>query len=173
MRLPAGAVTPSDVGHHRLGHVGFNEGRRFFFRRTADLADHHDGFGLRIFLEQLQDVDEVGARDRVATDTYTGRLAEAGVGGLLHGFIGQGAGARHDADFARQVDVPRHDADLALAGSDHARAVRADQAHAQLVALHLTSTMSRTGMPSVMQTISLMPPKAASRIESLQNGAGT
>ena len=31
------------------------------FGGTADLADHDDGFGLRIFLEQLQDVDEVGA----------------------------------------------------------------------------------------------------------------
>ncbi|MOA11896.1 hypothetical protein D3C78_1318570 [compost metagenome] len=39
--------------------------------------------------------------------------------------------------------------------------------------LTLASSMSMVGMPSVMQTISLMPPKAASRIESLQNGAGT
>ncbi|KAF1856457.1 hypothetical protein Lal_00048580, partial [Lupinus albus] len=126
-----------DVGHHRLGHVGLDEGSGFFFSGTADLTDHDDRFGLRVFLEQLQDVDEVGARDRVATDAHAGGLAEAGVGGLLHGFIGQGAGTRHDAYLARQVDVTRHDADLALAGSDHARAVRADQAYAQLVALDL------------------------------------
>ena len=37
----------------------------------------------------------------------------------------------------------------------------------------LTSSMSSVGMPSVMQTTSLMPALAASRIESLQNGAGT
>src|SRR5690606_7227216 len=49
------------------------------------------------------------------------------VGGLLHGFIGQRARARHDRDLARHVDVPRHDSDLALARGDDAGAVRADQ----------------------------------------------
>ncbi len=124
----------SDVGNYRLGDVGLDVGSRFFFSRTADLTDHDDRFGLRIFLEQLQDVDEVGARDGVTADAHAGGLAETGVGGLLDGFIGQGAGTRHDAYLAWQVDVTRHDADLALAGSDHARAVRADQGNAQLVA---------------------------------------
>ena len=48
-----------------------------------------------------------------------------------------GAGTRHDAYFAWQVDVTWHDADLALARSDYAWAVRADQDYAQLVALDL------------------------------------
>ena len=51
--------------------------------------------------------------------------------------VGQGAGARDDADSPGLVDVARHDADLALAGRDHAGAVRPDQAHAELIALHL------------------------------------
>ena len=36
-----------------------------------------------------------------------------------------------------------------------------------------TRTMSSTGMPSVMQTISGMPASAASRIASAANGGGT
>ncbi|SPO56510.1 exported protein of unknown function [Pseudomonas sp. JV551A1] len=126
-----------DVGNDRLGDVGLDVGSSFFFSRTADLTDHDDRFGLRVFLEQLQDVDEVGARDRVTTDADAGRLAEAGVGGLLHSFVGQGAGTRNDTDLAWQVDMAWHDADLALARGDDTWAVRADQGHAQLVALDL------------------------------------
>ena len=37
----------------------------------------------------------------------------------------------------------------------------------------LTRTMSLTGMPSVMQTMSRMPASAASRIASAAKGAGT
>ncbi|MNV18513.1 hypothetical protein D3C71_1093410 [compost metagenome] len=128
----------SDVGNNRLGHVCLDVGSRFFFSRTADLTDHHDRFGLRVFLEQLQDVDEVGARDRVTADADAGRLAEAGVGGLLHSFVGQGAGTRNDTDLAWQVNVTWHDADLAFAWGDHAWAVRADQDYAQLVALNFS-----------------------------------
>ncbi|MNJ68341.1 hypothetical protein D3C77_645810 [compost metagenome] len=36
-----------------------------------------------------------------------------------------------------------------------------------------TVSISRVGMPSVMVMISLMPASMASRMESLQNGAGT
>src|SRR5690606_28759222 len=126
-----------DVGHNRLGHIGLDVGGSFFFSATTDLADHDDRFGLRVVLEHFQNVDEVGARDRVTTDTNTAGLTETGVSGLLDRFIGQGAGARHDTDLARQVDVTGHDADLALAGGDHARAVRPDQTHAQFVTLDL------------------------------------
>ena len=51
-----------DVADNRFGHVIFDVSGRFFFRATADLTDHDDRFGLRIFLEQLQDIDEVRAR---------------------------------------------------------------------------------------------------------------
>ena len=56
--------------------------------------------GLGIGEEQLEHVDELRALHRVAADADGGRLAEAGVGGLLHGLVGQRAGARHDADVA-------------------------------------------------------------------------
>src|SRR5690606_244291 len=127
----------SDVGHNRLGYIGLDVGCSFFFSATADLTDHDDRFGLRIVLEHFQDVDEVGARDRVATDTHAGGLTETGVSGLLYRFVGQGAGAGDDAHFTWQVDVPGLDAGLALAGGDDARAVGPDQAYAQLITLDL------------------------------------
>jgi hypothetical protein len=101
---------------------------------AADLADHDDALGLRVFLEQLEAVDEVHAVDRVAADADAGGLAEAVVGRLVHRFVGQRAGARHDADLARLVDEARHDADLALARGDDARAVRSDQPAVVVVA---------------------------------------
>ena len=75
--------------------------------------------------EQLEHVDELRALDRIAADADGRRLAEAGVGGLLHGLVGQRARARDDADAAGLEDVARHDADLALVGRQHAGAVRA------------------------------------------------
>ena len=48
----------------------------------------------------LEHVDEVESVDRVAADADAGRLADAGGGGLRHRLVGQGAGARHDADLA-------------------------------------------------------------------------
>lgn len=74
-----------------------------------------------------------GAGDRVAADTDTRGLAQAQRGGLRHGFVGQRAGAADNADAARIVDVPRHDADLAFTRGNHAGAVRADQADAGFV----------------------------------------
>ena len=130
MRLPGGAVTPGDVRDHRLGDVLADEVRGGFFVRAADLADHDDAFGLRIPLEELQHIDEVHAAHRIAADADAGALAEALVGGLEHGFVGQRARARHDADAALLVDEARHDADLAFARRDDARAVRPDEPRA-------------------------------------------
>ncbi len=124
-----------DVGRHRLGHVLFDEVGRLFFGGAADLADHDDRFGVRVGLEQPQDVEVVGAVDRVAADADAGGLAEAEAGELPDRFVGEGAGAGDDADLARFVDVAGHDADLALAGGDDAGAVGADQPG--LLALHV------------------------------------
>ncbi len=41
------------------------------------------------------------------------------------------------------------------------------------VSTFLTRSMSSTGMPSVMQTMTLMPAAAASRMASAANGGGT
>ena len=94
---------------------------------AADLADHDDRLGLVIGEKHLEDFDKIGAVHRVAADADAGRLPEPDRGRLRHRLIGQGAGARDDADPAAAMDVPRHDADLALVRGDDAGAVRADQ----------------------------------------------
>src|SRR5690606_14237510 len=125
--LALGGRGTGDEADHRLGHELGDVLGRFLFGAAADLTDQDDALGLRIVLEQLQRVDEVGAVDRVAADADAGPLAEAGIRGLLDRFVGQRARARDDADLAGLVDVAGHDADLAFAGADHARAVGADQ----------------------------------------------
>jgi hypothetical protein len=79
------------------------------------------------------------AVDRVAADAHRGGLAEPGLGELQHGLVGERAGARDDPDAPGPVDVPGHDADLALARRDDAGAVGPEEPHARLVlqvALH-------------------------------------
>src|SRR3569623_2599787 len=116
-----------DVGDHGLAHAGLDVIGCVFLGRAADFTDHDDALGLAVLLEHYEAVDEVGALDRIAADADAGALAEAGLRGLVHGFVGERAGARHDADAALLVDGARHDAVLAFARRDHAQAVGADQ----------------------------------------------
>ena len=71
----------------------------------------------------------MAAGDRIPADSHAGALTKATVRRLLDRFVGQGAGTGHDSHLARQVNLTRHDADLALAGGNHTRAVGTDQAH--------------------------------------------
>ena len=50
-RHPAG-----DEGEHRLGHVRLDVGRRLFLFGAADFADEHDRLGLRVLLEQPEQI---------------------------------------------------------------------------------------------------------------------
>ena len=54
-----------------------DDARRGFLVAAADLADHHDAFGLRVAFEQLEHVDEVHAAHRIAADADAGALAQA------------------------------------------------------------------------------------------------
>src|SRR5258706_14695223 len=94
---------------------------------SANLTDHDDGVRVRVVIEQLQGVQEVGADDGIAADADAGGLADTQFGQLAHGFISQGARAGNDADVAFQVDAPGHDTDLALARRDNSRTVWSDQ----------------------------------------------
>ena len=62
---------------------------------------------------------------------------------------------------------------LHSSGRQHARAVGPDQPRLRAVSARFTLTMSATGMPSVMQTISGISASMASRMESAANGGGT
>jgi hypothetical protein len=125
--LAGGAVTPAMKPDDRLLHVVLAPARGFGLVGAADLADHDDGVGFRIVVEGLHHVDVLQAVDRVAADADRAGLAQADLGELRHGFIGERAGARDDADAALAVDVAGHDADLDLVGRDQAGAVGAQQ----------------------------------------------
>ena len=126
-----------DEPHHGLRRVSvlLQPLRGVLLRRAADLADHHDALRLRIVREALQTVDEVRAVERIAADAHHRRLAQAVLRRLRHRLVRQRARARHHADLALLVDVPGHDADLALARLDDTGAVRTDQTRLRL-ALH-------------------------------------
>src|SRR6185437_13165556 len=94
---------------------------------ATDFADHDDAFRLPIVLEQPQAVDEIESVDRITADADHCGLAQPDIGGLEYRFVGERARTRNNGDRTRHVDVPGHDADLALAGRDDARTVRADQ----------------------------------------------
>src|SRR2546422_923438 len=93
---------------------------------NPDLADHHDGGGPRVVVEQAQGVRMVRADDRVAADADAGGLADAEGRELGHRLVGEGPGTAHHPHRPALVDVAGHDPDLALLPRrDHPGAVRA------------------------------------------------
>src|SRR5207248_1461797 len=61
----------------RLFHMALRPLRSGLFVTAADLADHHDGIGFRIVVEELQHVDVLQTIYRIAADANRSRLAEA------------------------------------------------------------------------------------------------
>ncbi len=105
-----------DVGDDRLGDLGLDEGRRLLLGVAADLADHDDRLGVGVGLETAQHVDERRPRNRIATDTDAGRLADPSSRQFVHGLIGEGPGTGDDTDRAGKGDLVGHDPDVGLAG---------------------------------------------------------
>ena len=108
------------------GVVGPQKVGRVFFRATTNLSNHDDSIRLAVLQKDLQAVYEVGSREGITADANHERLTEASLGGLIDGFVGEGTRTRDDADAATLVDEARHDANLALARCDDARAVGTD-----------------------------------------------
>jgi hypothetical protein len=71
------------------------------------------------------------------------------------------------------VDEAGHDADLAFARGNDAGAVGSDEFGAVGAQRALTLSMSSTGMPSVMQTMTFTPASAASMMPSAAKPGGT
>lgn len=109
------------------GVVGLEELSGLLLSGTTNLADHDDTVCLLVLREDLETVDEVGAAERVTTDTDDERLTQAGLSGLVDSLVGQGTGTGDDTDTAALVDEAGHDADLALARGDDTGAVGADE----------------------------------------------
>src|SRR5690606_3223090 len=101
-----------DEADHGLFHVVLGPLRGVDFVRPANLADHDDGVGVGVLVEHLEHIDVLQAVDGIAADAHGTGLAQAKLGDLCHGFIGQRAGTADDADAALAVDVAGHDADL-------------------------------------------------------------
>src|SRR5262249_5448631 len=128
--LAGGGGAAGDEADDGLLHVRLNPCGGGFFIAAADLADHHDGLGLRVIIEEFEKIDVAGADDGIAADADAGALAVVALGKLRHDFISERAAARDHADLAGLVDVAGHDADLGLAGRDEAGAIGADHTHA-------------------------------------------
>ena len=107
---------PCNEAHSRfiLGIITLQKLRCVLFRRTSYLAYHDDSVRFFVFQEDFETIDEVCPREWIASDADDEGLAEAGLGGLVDGFVGEGAGAGDDAYAAALVDESGHDADFAL-----------------------------------------------------------
>ena len=123
-----GSCQASHKADHRFGDIAGNKGAGFLFIGAAYFADHDYTFCVSVFFKSRQTVDKAGAIDRVTPDADAGGLPQLLFRKLVNNFIGQGPGARNHTDVSRQVYGAGHDADLALARCDDARAVGAYEA---------------------------------------------
>ena len=98
---------PGDEADHRLLHVFLDEFRGDFFGVAADFADHDDGVGVGIVVEEADGIEERGADDGIAADADAGGLADAEARELADGFVGERAAAADDADIALLVNAGR------------------------------------------------------------------
>src|SRR4051812_48678666 len=108
----------ADKTSNRLFELALDVISRFFFSRTTDLTDHDHAVRVLVAIISFEDVYEVGAIDRITANADASRLTDAELSQLENGFVGERARARNDADVAHFMNLPRHDADLTLAGSD-------------------------------------------------------
>ena len=118
---------PGDEPRHRLGHLRANKIGGLLFGRSPDLTDNQHPLGGRIGLKHPQSVHETGAIHRISPDAQRGGLPQSQVGQLVHRFVGERPRPADHSHFSLSVNVSGHDPQLALTGSDHPRAVRAQQ----------------------------------------------
>ena len=110
-----------DEACDRFLHVFMNPFGSFFFRIAADFADHEDCIRIRIFIIQLQSINEIRVLDRVTADADSTGLSDACIRQLECSFICQRAGTGNDAYMAFPEDFAWDDADIALIGHKQPR----------------------------------------------------
>ena len=116
----------SDKSRHGLFHMLLYVSACVLFSIATDLANHDDGFGIRIFIKKLYSVGVVRTIDGITTNANASGLSIAKAGNLPDCFVSQRSGTGNYSDRARLVDVARHDAYLAFAWRNNARTVRTD-----------------------------------------------
>ena len=174
IRFPFGAVSPAMYPTTGLRHVLLDPLGRVLFGRAADLPDQDDRVGPRVRLEGGQDVDEVRPVDRVAADAHAGGLPQPQAGQLVHRLVRERPRAGNDADRCRAVwmlpgMIPAlHSPGVMTPGQfGPTRRVFFPSMN------RFTFTMSRTGIPSVMQMTRSSPESNPSQIASAAKAGGT
>src|SRR3954465_9136239 len=123
----------SNECYDRLLHVRLHKLSGSLFGIAADLADHDDGFGLGIAVEEIERIDECRSDNRITTDAYGSGLSDAALRKLMYGLVRQSARARDNPDRSFFMNRGRHDADLAFARRDNPGAIGPDQPRAAVL----------------------------------------
>ncbi|MNJ55813.1 hypothetical protein D3C77_513310 [compost metagenome] len=95
--------------------------------------------GVIIFIEAAQNIDKFRSFNRVASDAYRRRLADAAGSQLVYRLVSKRSASGYYADMTRHMDVARHNTDFALSRRNDARAVRSDQY--RLLSFHITGNL--------------------------------
>ena len=168
-RRPAG--DERDLRH--VAEVLGGPGRGLLLGRAADLADQDDRVGVGVRGEQLEDVEERRADDRVAADPDARRLADARVGHRLDRLVGQRPERLTTPTRPSRWIEPGMIPTLAEPGDVAPGQFGADQPGPGRRTTSTAGIMSSAGMPSVMQKIVAIPAAAASMTASGAPAAGT
>src|SRR5260363_277911 len=156
-------------------HMMLHPLRGDFFIRTADFADDHNGFCFWIIVEQAQHIEMFQAIDWIAADADRRGLTQAKRGQLRNGFIRERTGTRDDANPAFLWIWPGMMPILSSSGvitpgqfGPSKRVLRFSRRIRSL-----TSIISRTGMPSVIQMTKSRSASTASQMADAAPAGGT
>jgi hypothetical protein len=111
-------------------------------------------------------------KNGVTTDADAGGLAQSHRGGLVNGFISQGARAGYNTDSAWLMNGSWHDADFAFTWGDDTRAVGADHDHIR-VGVQYSSDFHHVQYRDTFGDGDNQLASTASRTASAANGGGT
>jgi hypothetical protein len=104
-----------DESNNRLRHFLLHELRGVLLVGAANLANHHNCFGIRISLECSETVDEIRSVDRVAPDSNARCLTHSRPGHLKNDLVGKGARAAHQSNRSPRADAAGNDSNFRLA----------------------------------------------------------
>src|SRR5262249_19957729 len=113
-------------GHDGFCGLAFDPLCRNLFCFSANLANQQDGMGVRILFKQLEHIDEACAIEWIAPNSHASRLTKTKLCHLPDSFIRQRSRTRNDSHMSFSMDIPRHNAHLALARRNGARTVWAN-----------------------------------------------